>query len=115
MLITFKSKAAADIVMYKEHAQRILELLDKDVDRGIIVHADTLKAIATIEAATADSRAHSVSQHVTHDVSTHPQPNADGDHDHERVETVSFSSRAYPLLQMLRAANEHGNDVVWGV
>ncbi len=115
MLITFKSKAAGDIVMYKEHAQRILDLLGKDIERGIIVHADTDKAIATIESAIADSRAHPVSDQVKHDVSNHPQPNATGDHDHERVEGVSFAARAFPLLQMLKAASQHGNDVVWGV
>ena len=115
MLITFKSKAAADIVMYKEHAQRILDLLEKDINRGIITHADTQKAISAIEAAIQDSRAHSVSDFVKHDVNSHPQPNTAGDHDHERVEQVSFASRAFPLLQMLKAANEQGNDVVWGV
>lgn len=115
MLITFKSKAAAEIVMYKEHAQRILALLDKDIDRGIITHADTKKAISAIEAAIADSRAHSVSELVTRDVNVHPQPNSVGDHDHERIEPVSFASRAYPLLQMLKAASESGSDVVWGV
>ncbi len=115
MLITFKSKAAADIVMYKEHAQRILRLLDKDIDRGIITRADTKKAISAIEAAIADSRAHPVSELVHHDVLEHPQPNSNGDHDHEHVEAVSFAQRAYPLLQMLKAANEEGQDVVWGV
>ena len=115
MLITFKSKAAGDIVMYKEHAQRILSLLDKDIDRGIIVHADASAAIAKIEAAIADSRAHSVTELVKHDVSSHPQPSTTGDHDHEKVEAVSFASRAFPLLQMLKAASEHGHDVVWGV
>ena len=115
MLITFKSKAAGEVVMYKEHAQRILALLDKDIDRGIITHADTSHAIAKIEAAIADSRAHPITDHVQHDVAAHPQPNAAGDHDHDRVETVSFAARAFPLLQMLRAASQHGNDVVWGV
>jgi len=115
MLITFKSKAAADIVMYKEHAQRILELLDKDIDRGIIVRADTKKAIAVIEAAVAESRAHPISQQVSHDVLAHAQLNDGGNHDHDPVESVSFSSRAYPLLQMLRAASEQNHDVVWGV
>lgn len=101
--------------MYKEHAQRILSLLDKDIDRGIIIHADTRKAISTIEAAITDSRMHHVSELVRHDVNVHPQPSATGDHDHEKVEPVSFASRAYPFLQMLKAACEHGNDVVWGV
>lgn len=115
MLITFKSKAAADIIMYKEHAQRILALLDKDIDRGIIVHTDTKKAIAIIEAAIAESRAHPVSQQVSQDIIAHPNTNGEGDHDHDAVESVSFSSRAYPLLEMLRAANEQNQDVVWGV
>ena len=115
MLITFKSKAAADIVMYKEHAQRILELLDKDIDRGIIVHTDSHVAITTIESAIANSRSHSVSELVQHDINEHPQPNDGGDHDHVRLENVSFASRAYPLLEMLRAANHQGCDVVWGV
>lgn len=115
MLITFKSKAAADIIMYKEHAQRILELLDKDVDRGIITRADTKKAIAIIEAAMAESKAHPVSDQVSHDVLSHAQQTDDENHDHDSVESVSFSSRAYPLLQMLRAASEQDQDVVWGV
>jgi len=115
MLIIFKSKAASEIVMYKEHAQRILDLLGKDVERGIITHADTQKAIAAIEAAIAESRAHPVSDSVRHDVNIHPQPNDNGDHDHEPAEPVSFGTRAFPLLQMLKAANEKGSDVVWGV
>ena len=115
MLITFKSKAASEIVMYKEHAQRILSILEKDVNRGIITHADTARAIAAIEAAIADSRAHPVSDSVKHDVNIHPQPNNTGDHDHEPAEQVSFATRAFPLLQMLKAASEKGSDVVWGV
>ena len=115
MLITFKSKAAADIVMYKEHAQRILELLDKDIDRGIIVHTDSQVAIATIESAIANSRSHSVSELVQHDINEHANSHGDHDHEHVRLENVSFANRAYPFLEMLRAANHQGCDVVWGV
>lgn len=115
MLITFKSKAAGDIVMYKEHANRILGLLNKDLERGIILHADAALAIATLESAVADSRAHPVTEHVAHDVNAHPQPNTTGDHDHAAVDQVSFASRAFPLLEMLRAAHKDGFDVVWGV
>ncbi len=115
MLITFKSKAAADIIMYKEHARRILELLGKDPDQGIIIHDDMDRAISTIEMAIAESRVHPISQQVKHDVTIHPQPNEVGDHGHDSVESVSFSSRAYPLLEMLRAAKQQGCNVVWGV
>ena len=101
--------------MYKEHAHRILGLLNKDLERGIILHADAAQAIATLESAVANSRAHPVSDHVTHDINIHPQPNATGDHDHAQVDQVSFASRVFPLLEMLKAAHKDGFDVVWGV
>jgi hypothetical protein len=36
MLITFKSKAYPNVMMYQDHAKRILDLLHKDSDRGVI-------------------------------------------------------------------------------
>ena len=36
MLVTFKSDADADIVMYRKHAEPILQMLGKDVERGIL-------------------------------------------------------------------------------
>lgn len=115
MLITFKSKAAADIVMYKEHAERILELLGKDTERGIILPHDTEDAIRKLEAAIAESRAHPISEQVNQDVKAHPEPYENGDHEHEPVAVVSFASRAFPFLEMLRAAHEQNREVVWGV
>lgn len=114
MLITFTSKAAGEVTMYKEHARRILDLLGKDVNRGVITAQETAGAIATIEAAIAESRAHPVTEEVARDVDAHH--NADGDdHEHEKAEPVSFSARAYPVLEMLRAAHQLQRDVIWGV
>ena len=59
MLVTFKSEADADIVMYRKHAEPILRLLGKDVERGILTPEALPQAIATLEAAIeADRRAH---------------------------------------------------------
>ncbi|MDP3842828.1 MAG: DUF1840 domain-containing protein [Oxalobacteraceae bacterium] len=112
MLITFKSKAAAEVVMYKEHAKPILDLLHKDVERGVITAAETASAIAKLEAEIAASRLPPTPEQVQHDVAA--QDGAAGDDD-EPVEIVAFASRAYPLLEMLRAAHRDGRDVVWGV
>ena len=112
MLITFKSKAATEFTMYKEHARRILEMLNKNVDQGIITPAETAHAIALIEAAVAESKAHPVSEEVKRDIDVHPE---DDDNEHEKVEAVSFSSRAYPLLNMLHAAHKMQREVMWGV
>lgn len=114
MLIKFKSKAAADILMYEEHAKRLLDLLGKDVKRGIITSAETGSAIEKLQAEIAADRAHHSSQEIQHDIAVHHGDFGD-DNEHEQVETVSFATRAYPLLEMLRAARQDGYDVMWGV
>jgi hypothetical protein len=114
MLITFESKAAAEVTMYKEHARRILELLHKDVEMGVITSAETEGAIKIIEAAINESKVHPVSEIVQRDIDVHHSDNVE-DNEHEKIEPVSFSARAYPLLAMLRAANKIHCDVIWGV
>jgi len=114
MLVTFKSKAAAEVMMYEEHAKRLLDLLDKDVARGIITAEETPHAVARLEAEIAESRHHPVSEEVRRDVLAHHGDEGD-DNEHEPVEFVSFATRAYPLLEMLRAARQSRHDVMWGV
>jgi len=114
MLVTFKSKAAAEVLMYEEHAKRILDLLDKDVKRGIITAEETPTAVSKLEAEIAESRRHPTSEEVKRDVLAHHGEEGD-DNEHEPVEFVSFATRAYPLLEMLRAARQEGRDVMWGV
>ncbi|HYD95126.1 MAG TPA: DUF1840 domain-containing protein [Noviherbaspirillum sp.] len=114
MLVTFKSKAAAEVLMYEEHARRILDLLDKDVRLGVITAEETPEAVARLEAEIAESRRHSASEEVRRDVMAHHGEDGD-DNEHEPVEFVSFATRAYPLLEMLRAARQEGHDVMWGV
>ena len=114
MMITFKSKAAADVLMYEEHAKRILDLLHKDVKRGVITAAESAAALATLESEMAGNRAHQASDEVQHDINRH-HGEAGDDHDHEKMQFVSFSTRAYPLVEMLRAAHHSNHDVMWGV
>lgn len=114
MLITFTSKAAAEVTMYKEHAKRILDLLGKEVDRGVITAAEAPQAVAVLEKEIAETRLHHASDDVQRDVNAHHGEVAN-DSDHEGMEVVSFSTRAFPLLEMLRAARDGGFDVLWGV
>lgn len=101
-------------MMYKEHAKRILDLLHKDINRGVITAAEMPNAVATIEREIAESRQHAASEGVKRDIDAHHGAAGD-DTDHEGAELVSFSTRAYPLLEMLRAAKAGGHDVLWGV
>jgi hypothetical protein len=114
MLITFKSKAAAEVMMYEEHANRILDLLHKDHKRGVITAAETANAIKLLEGEVTVSKAHIASEAIQRDVLAHHGENGD-DNEHEPLQSVNFSSRAYPLLEMLRAAHQENQDVMWGV
>jgi len=114
MLITFKSKAAADVVMYESHAKPIFDLLHKDLGRGVITAAEAGDAIAILEKQIAASKAHEAAEALERDVNAHHNASVD-DHNHEKIEPVSFSARAYPLLDMLREAHKGNYDILWGV
>ncbi|MEN3293975.1 MAG: hypothetical protein V7642_3228 [Burkholderiales bacterium] len=114
MLVKFRSKAAADVTMYEEHAKRMLNLLGKDAKLGIITAAEMPRAISRLEEEIAESKKHPVSEEMERDVVAHHGDQGD-DNEHEQPQYVSFGTRAYPLLEMMRAAQKGNNDVMWGV
>lgn len=111
MLVTFKSKAAADIPMYPEHAKLLLAILGKiwsppDNPRGIITAAEVPAALAKLKSAVDTAR------------STEKERSAergDDDRDGDRPMPVGLAQRAFPLVDMLERAEKEGRDVVWGV
>ncbi len=110
MLITFKSKAAAEVLMYATHAKPILDLLGKDVARGVITAEENAGAIQQLEAEIARRKQADAAQ----DMAAADQ--GDGsESDATRVDHVSFATRAFPLLEMLRAAQRDREFVMWGV
>ncbi len=108
MLIIFKSKAAAEVIMYEEHAKRILDLLGKDIKRGVITAEEAPGAIARLEEEIAQSKRPA-------DDAQDSQAGAADDHEHPPTRTVSFATRVYPLLEMLRAADRKKQPVAWGI
>lgn len=112
MLVTFKSKAAAEVLMYEAHAKRILDLFHKDLKRGIITAAEVGAAVATLEAEIAANKAHPAPDEIQHEADAQ---RGEPDDEQKAAQFVSFGTRAYPLLEMLRAAHKGGNDVMWGI
>lgn len=110
MLIIFKSKAAAEVIMYKEHIAAVLEMLGKNLERGVITAAETTYAIQQIEKLVEDDKQQRKLQN---------QIDEDEDLDEfekkKKLDTVTLSARLFPLLEMLRAANKKQTDVLWGV
>ncbi|CAN5216754.1 hypothetical protein BH11PSE11_BH11PSE11_09610 [soil metagenome] len=113
MLVKFKSQNAADVLMYEDNARPILELLHKDATRGVITAAEAAGAVATLEAAVAESKRQAASEPrqdygSTHDITGEPsEPGASPG--------IGFATRVHPLLEMLRAAQADKRDVMWGV
>ncbi len=106
MLITFKSKAAADVLMYEVHAKPLLDILHKELGRGVLTPEEVPAAIDSLEAHIAGDQAQASSE---------PENDYPDEPIHPSQVTVALSARAFPLLEMLRAARKSGAGVMWGV
>jgi len=106
LLITFRSDADADVMMYRKHAEPILKLLGKEPERGIFTPEQLPEAIAKLEAACEADRERERRQlaeaEAEAEASGKPLP-------------VGFHQRAWPLLQMMKHALAEKKPVVWGV
>lgn len=122
MLVIFKSKVAGDIIMYKENAKPIFEVLGKDATQGIILAAETGEAITKLETeierrkiieaqekAAREAKAREEAERAERDGVFADKPRR------EFVEPVSFAARVYPLMDMLKRAQKKNKDIVWGV
>lgn len=113
MLISFKSKSSPEVLMYQEHAQRILDLLHKSPTRGVITAAEAAEALTLLEHEVALSKMHPETD-VEHDVHTAEKEEGESN-EHALLQRVGFAARAFPLLEMLRYAKVENEDIVWGI
>ncbi|MBY0572915.1 MAG: DUF1840 domain-containing protein [Undibacterium sp.] len=112
MLICFKSKAAADITMYKTHIQSVLDSLGKNIERGVITATENAQVIQKIEDLCTQDRK---INRVLDELNDFDENDLDEFEKKQKREFVSLSARVFPLLEMLRAANKMHVDVIWGV
>jgi len=104
MIVTFKSKAAGDVIMFGDSAHALMKVMGKSVDRtGIITPEQLPGAIAALKAAIEESRS---------------QPAPDEEVEAEKpamTQHVSLAQRAIPLLELLEWAQKKNTPVTWGV
>jgi hypothetical protein len=105
-LVVFRSRAAGEIFYFLDDAHRLIEVAGKQPSpRGIFTTDQLAEAIARLEAAVADENAKSK-----------PGPSEDGEEAESTSQRrVALAQRAFPLLEMLRAAQKKKVDVTWGV
>jgi hypothetical protein len=114
MLIIFKSKAAAEVIMYKEHIALVLDKLNKNTDRGVITFAESGHAIEMIEKLIEEDK-QLREQQENLDGNADDESDLDEFEKRKKRDTVTLSARLFPILDMLRAANKKQEDVLWGV
>ena len=111
MLVTFKSAAGADVIMFGDIAKRLVAILGKDPQdaKGIVTVEQLPGAIARMRTA------------IDEDKALHKAAAQDDDEDdpdperHGMAAPVSLAQRAWPLLDLLQLAQKEGVPVVWGV
>jgi hypothetical protein len=108
-LVVFRSKAAGEIFYLAENAQRLFAIIGKEPgQRGVITAAQLPDAIAKLVAAVEEDKAQlAAAQRQDEDEGSAKGSSAQ--------RAVTLSQRAYPLLEMLRAAQKRSVDVTWGV
>jgi hypothetical protein len=104
MIITFKSRATADTIMFGDVAKELLKLMGKPFDtRGIITLEQLPDAIAALKEAAADSRA---AQSGQPDDDIEPGTPA-------AAIPVSLAQRAVPLIEQLERSLRASQPVIW--
>jgi hypothetical protein len=110
-LVVFRSKAAAEIYMFAETAQRLLRIVGKiESERGVIRADEVAEALARLSAAVEDEKAQ-----LREERARREQDERAGDAHSERLLPITLGQRAFPLIEMLRAAQRKRVDVTWGV
>lgn len=106
MIITFKSRATADTIMFGDNARQLLSLMGKPFDRqGIITLEQLPAAIDALKQAAAASREAERTQPQDDD-SAEDRPPA-------MLMPVSLAQRAVPLIEQLERSLKAGQPVIW--
>lgn len=98
MIYKFKSPATGDVIMLGPHGDQFLQLLGREpAPKGIIEPGQMAAAIQALQEAMA---------------STEPAP---ADDDEDPRDPVALRQRLWPMIDMLRRAQQAEEPVVWGV
>ena len=105
MLVTFRTKAYANITMFNDVAKQLLELMGLSGTIPSAIKAeDVPAAVARLETALAQRQANEPGE---------SPEDADSRDDYDAPRKVTLSQRAVPLLELLRAAAAKKSDVMW--
>jgi hypothetical protein len=110
MLYEFKSRATGTVVMTGQVAEQVLAIVGKAPGpQGIFTVEQMGPAIAALQAAIERERTERESD--ARDADHH----RDDEDEADRTPSISLAQRAWPLMDMLRAARAADQAVTWGI
>ncbi len=110
-LVVFRSKAAGEIFMFAETARRLLQIVGKDdFERGVIRAEEVSDAADRLTAAVEQER-----EELRRDRERRDLDERTASTQSERGPAITLGQRAFPLIEMLRAAQRKRVDVTWGI
>lgn len=102
MIVTFKSKATSDVIMFGEAAHALMKIMGKDAEpTGILTVEQLPDAIAALQAAIAQGK--------------NTERKDDDEGKPAMAQNVSVAQRAQPLLEVLERSLKKKTPVTWGV
>jgi len=109
MIITFKSAAAGDVIMFRDVAHRLMQIMGKEAtDQGIITIEQLPEAIRCLKEAISEDKQRFAA--MPEEERPLKEKGASGDRPF-----VSLYQRATPLLELIERAQKKQKPVVWGV
>jgi hypothetical protein len=109
-LVVFRSKAAGEIFMFAETAHRIFEIIGRqDAPRGVITAEQVPEALRKLADAVEEEKEQLKA--AKEDADLHDRQ-GDGA---VQQRPITLGQRAFPLIEMLRAAQKKNVDVTWGI
>ena len=109
MIVTFRSEAYADIMMFGDIAIQLLKLMGHGgTVPGALLAEDVPEALASLKKAIADDKAR-----VAATPKPEPAEGSDDEDDDAKEPPVQLAHRALPLIELLAASAKAECNVMW--
>jgi hypothetical protein len=109
MIYEFKCRATGSIIMTQTVAERLLEIIDvRAGNQGIITVSKMPVSIEALERAIALEKEQIKAQGV-------PAQTDTTERHLDSSQAISLAQRAFPMIEMMRAAFAAQKDITWGV
>lgn len=109
-LVVFRSKAAGEIFMFAETARRLFDILGRqEAPRGVITAEQVPESLQKLVDAVEEEKAQ---LKAAQDEADRADKQGEGE---ARQRPITLGQRAFPLIEMLRAAQKKKVDVTWGI